>query len=198
MFSTYLSGDFLRGGFVTAQVDIPEGMDKASGWSLYVAREALKDAGLSNRADVLARCGVILGNLSFPTLESHQRIAPIYDAALSDAIGELLAPLRALEDEPLGPAARGLLYQLERGLGTVDERAASTQLAAERLAKICRIPCVGPLDKRAASVFSACSILGSRLANQSPTRLNTNGTPTKLQRQPKRSASTPISGKPIT
>jgi len=47
-----------------------------------------------------------------------------------DAIGELLAPLRALEDEPLGPAARGLLYQLERGLGTVDERAASTQLAA--------------------------------------------------------------------
>jgi PfaB family protein len=81
---------FLRGGFVTTQVDIPEGMDKASGWSLYVAREALKDAGLSDRADVLARCGVILGNLSFPTPESHQRIAPIYDAALSDAIGELL------------------------------------------------------------------------------------------------------------
>lgn len=108
---------FLRGGYVTAKVDIPDGMDKASGWSLYVAREALKDAGLASRADVLARCGVILGNLSFPTPESHQRIAPIYDAALSDAIGELLgvdgfelprdaARIRALERDHLTARVR--------------------------------------------------------------------------------------------
>jgi ATP-dependent RNA helicase SUPV3L1/SUV3 len=36
-----------------------------------------------------------------------------------DLVSELLAPLRAPEAEPLGPAGRGLLYQLENGLGTV-------------------------------------------------------------------------------
>jgi ATP-dependent RNA helicase SUPV3L1/SUV3 len=45
-----------------------------------------------------------------------------------DAVGELLAPVRA-NDEQLGPAARGLLYLLERGLGTVDEPDARTQIA---------------------------------------------------------------------
>jgi ATP-dependent RNA helicase SUPV3L1/SUV3 len=46
-----------------------------------------------------------------------------------DAVNELLAPVR-VADEQLGPAARGLLYQLERGLGTVDARDAGAQLAA--------------------------------------------------------------------
>jgi ATP-dependent RNA helicase SUPV3L1/SUV3 len=46
-----------------------------------------------------------------------------------DAVGELLAPLRAVPHE-LRPSARGLLYQLERGLGTLDGRFARPQLEA--------------------------------------------------------------------
>lgn len=79
----------LRGGYVSASIDIPEGMDKASGWSLYVAQEALRDSGYLNRQDVLARCGLILGNLSFPTQESHRLVSKIYDTALEKTVGEL-------------------------------------------------------------------------------------------------------------
>ena len=80
----------LRGGFVRTTVELAAGLDKASAWSLYVAREALKDSGNLNRDGVLARCGLILGNLSFPTPESHAQIAPLYDAAMSKAFSELL------------------------------------------------------------------------------------------------------------
>ena len=47
-----------------------------------------------------------------------------------DLVGELLAPLRALGSADLGASARGILYQLEQGLGTVLARAAATQLVA--------------------------------------------------------------------
>ncbi len=80
----------LRGGYVQADIEIPQGMDKAAAWSLHVVREALKHSGYAYQASVLARCGLIMGNLSFPTQKSHQLIAPIYDAALESAIGELL------------------------------------------------------------------------------------------------------------
>ncbi len=55
-----------------------------------------------------------------------------------DAVGELLEPLRAVPHEtllgvtakaPLSAAARGLLYQLEAGLGTVTAEMARVQLA---------------------------------------------------------------------
>lgn len=79
----------LRGGYVNAAIDIPDGMDKAAGWSLYVAREALRDSGYADRADVLARCGLILGNLSFPTQESHKVVGTVYNPVLEQAIAEL-------------------------------------------------------------------------------------------------------------
>ncbi|MBZ0282366.1 MAG: PfaB family protein [Anaerolineae bacterium] len=79
----------LRGGYVNAPIDIPEGMDKAAGWSLYVSREALRDSGYLDRADVLARCGLILGNLSFPTQESHKLVGAVYNPVLEQAIAEL-------------------------------------------------------------------------------------------------------------
>ncbi len=45
-----------------------------------------------------------------------------------DLVSELLAPLRDEAFGGLGPAARGLLYQLEQGLGTVSVAAARAQL----------------------------------------------------------------------
>jgi ATP-dependent RNA helicase SUPV3L1/SUV3 len=47
-----------------------------------------------------------------------------------DAVGDLLAPLSRVDEEVVGGAGRGLLYQLRMGLGTVDRRAAGPQLAA--------------------------------------------------------------------
>lgn len=79
----------LRGGYVNETVDIPDDMDKAAGWSLYVAREALRDSRYLDRADVLVRCGLILGNLSFPTQESHKVVGSVYNPVLEQAIAEL-------------------------------------------------------------------------------------------------------------
>jgi ATP-dependent RNA helicase SUPV3L1/SUV3 len=47
-----------------------------------------------------------------------------------DLVEEILAPLRALPQARLSAAARGLLYQLEQGLGTLPARGAREQLAA--------------------------------------------------------------------
>ncbi len=41
-------------------------------------------------------------------------------AWVKDALGELLAPMRAVDTGQLGPAGRGVLYALEQGLGTLD------------------------------------------------------------------------------
>jgi ATP-dependent RNA helicase SUPV3L1/SUV3 len=45
-----------------------------------------------------------------------------------DVVDELLTPLRGEESERLGPAGRGLLYQLEQGLGTTLADDAASQL----------------------------------------------------------------------
>ncbi len=82
----------LRGGFVRVDAlpNVPPGLDKPLAWSYYVTREALQDSGYLNRADVLQRCGVILGNLSFPTRSSQALMNPIYDNALASSLAELL------------------------------------------------------------------------------------------------------------
>lgn len=56
------------------------------------------------------------------------RVSRRVRAWLRDATGELLDPLRALAGTAQG-SARGLLYQLERGLGTLDGLDAREQLA---------------------------------------------------------------------
>lgn len=80
----------LRGGYVRHPIDIPEGMSKASAWTIHVISAALSQSGYADREELLARCGLILGNLSFPTQESHRRVANLHDSALEQAIGELL------------------------------------------------------------------------------------------------------------
>ena len=95
-----LKGGFIRNfnfnanGYRLPAADI-EGMDDLYKWSLYVAREALRDSGYGGDGDgaetaVLQRTGIILGNLSFPTQTSHHLFAPIYKQALEDATQELL------------------------------------------------------------------------------------------------------------
>lgn len=65
-------------------------LDNTFQWALHVSREALKDSGYSNQSDKLKRCGVILGNLSFPTKKSNQLFLPLYHQALATPLKKLL------------------------------------------------------------------------------------------------------------
>ncbi len=70
--------------------DLLTDLDNIYKWSLYVAKEALQDSNYLNNKPVLEQCGIILGNLSFPTRFSHHLFAPIYQKVLDSALGELL------------------------------------------------------------------------------------------------------------
>ena len=67
-----------------------EGLDDIFKWSLYVAKQALKDSGYLDNQSALANCGVILGNLSAPTKLSQQIVSPIYRKTVNRALQELL------------------------------------------------------------------------------------------------------------
>ena len=91
----------LRGGFVRGFQLEPWGLrlspsrldalDPLFAWTLHAARAALADAAYVEREDVLARCGVILGNLCFPTRASSRLFAHVYagavEAGLSGHLG---------------------------------------------------------------------------------------------------------------
>lgn len=66
-------------------------LDDLYQWALYVAKTALQDAGYLD-SDVLQRCGVVLGNLSFPTKSSNQLFLPLYHQAVDDALKQGLHP----------------------------------------------------------------------------------------------------------
>ena len=91
----------LRGGFVRGFQLEPWGLrlspsrldalDPLFAWTLHAARAALADAAYVEREDVLARCGVILGNLCFPTRASSRLFTHVYagavEAGLSGHLG---------------------------------------------------------------------------------------------------------------
>lgn len=90
----------LRGGYIrnfdfdpngyALSPDFLAAQDKLYQWSLYVAKEALKDSGYLNKAEVLKNCGLILGNLSFPTGSSHKLLSSIYTQTLEKGVRQLL------------------------------------------------------------------------------------------------------------
>ena len=89
-----------RGGFVRGfhldpvglhlSADQLRGLDPLYAWAMHVARQALGDSGYLGRADLLDRCGVVLGNLSFPTRSSQRLLAPLYAGAVAEALDEML------------------------------------------------------------------------------------------------------------
>jgi acyl transferase domain-containing protein len=89
-----------RGGYIRDFKFDPKGFelsadylskqDKLFQWSLYAAKEALIDGGYFQEKEKLKNCGLILGNLSFPTSSSHQLISDIYCRSLESNIQELL------------------------------------------------------------------------------------------------------------
>lgn len=65
-------------------------LDDVYQWSLYVAREALRDAGYLQDSDSLSDCGVILGNLSFPTKSSNHLFMPLYHKTVEAGLQKLI------------------------------------------------------------------------------------------------------------
>ena len=90
----------LRGGYIRDFQFDPHGydlpadylakQDKLYQWSLYVAKEALREGGYLDDKKRLDRCGLILGNLSFPTTSSHRLLADIYTQTTAKAVQQLL------------------------------------------------------------------------------------------------------------
>ena len=63
-------------------------LDPLYQWTLYAARQALADAGRDG--DALARCGLVLGNLSNPTHSSKRLFSELYRQILEPAAQRLL------------------------------------------------------------------------------------------------------------
>ena len=80
-------------------------------------------------ADLL-RPNVVLSDGVTPSRGLRRRVERRLVAAARDLAGEVLAPLRSDRLEELGAAGRGVVYQLEQGLGTVLARDARAQLQA--------------------------------------------------------------------
>lgn len=103
-----------RGGFVTDFEFDPTGyrldpgrlsrLDRIFHWSLYAAREALRDCGVDERPGTLARTGLVMGNYSFPTPASAEVSVPLAQEAV-------LAGLRRADLPELAglPGARPLI-----------------------------------------------------------------------------------------
>ncbi|MEM6261409.1 MAG: beta-ketoacyl synthase N-terminal-like domain-containing protein [Bacteroidota bacterium] len=66
------------------------GLDSMFQWSLHAAKEALKDSGYYQNADLLKKAGLVMGNLSFPTRTSHRLMSHFYTHLLEQGIGDLL------------------------------------------------------------------------------------------------------------
>ena len=145
----------LRGGYIRGFEFDPTGyqlpadflarQDKLYQWSLYVAKTALEQSGYANQKEALNKCGLILGNLSFPTNSSHRLLADLYTQTTEKALQELLndknfripanqLPLpdnEILTDSPSQMVAKGL------GLGAGHyelDAACATSLYAIKLA----------------------------------------------------------------
>jgi PfaB family protein len=90
----------LRGGYIRDFQFDPTGyelpadylakQDKLYQWPLYVAKEALRDSGYLEDKESRAKCGLILGNLSFPTGSSHQLLSSVYTQTVEAAAQKLL------------------------------------------------------------------------------------------------------------
>jgi acyl transferase domain-containing protein/3-hydroxymyristoyl/3-hydroxydecanoyl-(acyl carrier protein) dehydratase len=70
-------------------LDYLQGLDDIYQWALYVAHRALTDAGYWG-SERLNDCGVIFGNLSFPTKSSNHLFMPLYHLVVEDALKALV------------------------------------------------------------------------------------------------------------
>ncbi|BAY75450.1 beta-ketoacyl synthase HglC [Nostoc linckia NIES-25] len=89
--------------------ELLQSLDNTFKWSLYAAKQAILQSSYWGNQTVLSKCGVILGNLSFPTKLSNQLFSPIYQKTITPALKELLQ-LPDLDLPTLPTANQASLY----------------------------------------------------------------------------------------
>lgn len=84
--------EFDPGPFVSTELNknYLNQLDSLHKWGLYVTRQALTDAGYWG-SDKLQHCGLILGNLSFPTKTSNHLFLPLYSHVVENALKQLIS-----------------------------------------------------------------------------------------------------------
>ena len=70
--------------------DVLTRLDPLAQASLYAAKQALQHSGDLQNESLRSRCGLVLGNLSFPTRASYQLFEPMYQQIVEPAVQELL------------------------------------------------------------------------------------------------------------
>ena len=91
MYGGYIRGfEFNAAPFIDRglNVDYLNQLDDLNKWGLYVTEQALKDAGYWG-SEALEQCGLILGNLSFPTKSSNHLFLPFYHHVVENALQQL-------------------------------------------------------------------------------------------------------------
>lgn len=63
-----------------------DGLDESFLWALDCSRKALQDAGIAPSDAVLARTGIVMGTLSFPTARSNELFLPLYHQTAEKAL----------------------------------------------------------------------------------------------------------------
>lgn len=63
-----------------------DGLDESFLWALDCSRKALQDAGIAPSDAVLARTGIVMGTLSFPTARSNELFLPLYHQTVEKAL----------------------------------------------------------------------------------------------------------------
>ncbi|MGL6121704.1 MAG: beta-ketoacyl synthase N-terminal-like domain-containing protein [Shewanella sp.] len=63
-----------------------DGLDDSFLWALDCSRKALQDAGIAPSDTVLARTGIVMGTLSFPTVRSNELFLPLYHQTVEKAL----------------------------------------------------------------------------------------------------------------
>ena len=88
----------LRGGYIRdykfnsqefGSKDLSD-LDQMYQWGLQVTKDALIHGGYWDKKEALDTCGLIFGNLSFPTKSSHKILASVYTKTLEKGIKTLL------------------------------------------------------------------------------------------------------------
>lgn len=81
-----------------------EGLGDPFKWALRVSADALADSGYTQDEALLARTGVILGNLSFPTRSSNALFTDLYRGILGKAFTDKFGTPISLSPTPSGKA----------------------------------------------------------------------------------------------
>ncbi|MBT2676504.1 hypothetical protein J7E95_38125, partial [Streptomyces sp. ISL-14] len=107
-----------RGGFVQEPpidlnglripADELSSLDRVVRWSLHTVRQALTDAGVTERPENLARTGLVLGNYSFPTDSSVRLCTPKVRQAVTEGLARAGLPVPPTDEAEPEPAAENL------------------------------------------------------------------------------------------